>query len=211
MDGTLMDSMWMWRDIDIEYLGRFRIPLPEQLQWEIEGMGFTETACYFKETFHLPYSIEQIKDDWNQMAYEKYASQVPFKQGARRLLSELKKRGVRMGIATSNDRRLVMAALRKNQAEGIFDCIRTACEVGKGKPAPDIYLSVADSLRVKPEECLVFEDIPKGILAGKNAGMTVCAMEDAYSADRKQEILSLADYYIRNFDEVLDHTFEVLR
>ena len=38
MDGTLVDSMWMWRAIDIEYLGRFRIPLPEGLQSRIEGM-----------------------------------------------------------------------------------------------------------------------------------------------------------------------------
>ena len=211
MDGTLMDSMWMWRDIDIEYLGRFRIPLPPQLQLEIEGMGFTETAHYFKETFHLPYSIERIKEDWNQMAYEKYASHVPLKKGAGRLLLELKKQGVKLGIATSNDRKLAMAALKNNGMEESFDCIRTSCEVGRGKPAPDIYLSVAEALGADTKECLVFEDVPNGILAGKNAGMTVCAIEDAYSADRRREIFSLADYYIHNFDEVLDHTYEVLK
>ena len=91
LDGTLMDSMWMWQDIDIEYLGRFQIPVPENLQVEIEGMGFTETAIYFKETFHLPDTVEQIKADWNQMAYEKYAHQVPLKKGAFRLLREMKK------------------------------------------------------------------------------------------------------------------------
>lgn len=211
LDGTLMDSMWMWRDIDREYLGRFDIPLPEGLQQEIEGMGFTETACYFKETFRLPETIEQIKADWNRMAYEKYATRVPLKQGARRLLTELKSGGVKLGIATSNDRILVEAALKRNRAEGMFDCIRTSCEVGRGKPAPDIYLSVARTLGIAPEECLVFEDIPNGILAGKNAGMAVCAIEDAYCADRRTEVLALADYYIRSFDDVLDHTYEVLR
>ena len=50
MDGSLVDSMWMWRAIDIEYLGRYKIPLPENLQSEIEGMSFRETACYFKRS-----------------------------------------------------------------------------------------------------------------------------------------------------------------
>ena len=57
LDGTLVDSMWMWKQIDIEYLGRFGIVLPEDLQKNIEGMSFRETATYFKERFdrvHIP-------------------------------------------------------------------------------------------------------------------------------------------------------------
>ena len=51
LDGSLVDSMWMWRAIDIEYLGRFGIPLPENLQSQIAGMSFSETAVYFKNRF----------------------------------------------------------------------------------------------------------------------------------------------------------------
>ena len=64
LDGTLVDSMWIWRDIDIEYLGRFGISVPSGLQTEIEGMSFSETAVYFKERFHIPDSLEKIKRDW---------------------------------------------------------------------------------------------------------------------------------------------------
>ncbi|MDD3794824.1 MAG: HAD family phosphatase [Lachnospiraceae bacterium] len=211
MDGTLMDSMWMWKDIDIEYLGRFHIELPRDLEIAIEGMGFTETAAYFKNRFQLPLSVEEVKADWNRMAYEKYEKQVPLKQGALQMLLKLKEMGLRLGIATSNHIELARAALKSNQVEGLFDCIRTSCEVAKGKPAPDVYLSVADAFRVTPKECLVFEDVPMGIQAGLNAGMQVCAVEDDYSRNRTQEIRSLANYYIHNFDEVLDHTYEVLR
>lgn len=211
MDGTLMDSMWMWRDIDIEYLGRFQIALPENLQVEIEGMGFTETAVYFKETFQLPMSIEQIKADWNQMAYEKYAHQVPLKKGAYEFLMDRKKKGMKLGIATSNHIELVRAALRNNRVEEMFDCIRTSCDVAKGKPAPDVYLSAAEGLGVSPEECLVFEDVPMGVLAGLSAGMRVCAVEDAFAADRREELRALAHYYIRDYEEIKEHTYEVLR
>ena len=61
LDGSLVDSMWIWRDIDIEYLGRYGIALPDELQSEIEGMSFSETACYFKERFQIPDEIEKIK------------------------------------------------------------------------------------------------------------------------------------------------------
>ena len=79
LDGTLVDSMWMWEDIDIEYLGRYGLSCPEDLQKAIEGMSFTETAVYFKERFGLPDSIEEIKEAWIAMSLEKYEKEVPLK------------------------------------------------------------------------------------------------------------------------------------
>ena len=82
--------------------------------------------------------------------------------------------------------------------------VATACEVAAGKPAPDIYLNVAGRLQVDPQDCVVFEDVPAGIQAGKRAGMTVFAVEDAFSLDMKEEKKQLADYYIRDYFELLN-------
>ena len=71
LDGTLVDSMWMWKQIDIEYLGRFGYECPPQLQKEIEGMSFSETAVYFKEKFQIPDSLEAIKQCRVDMSIEK--------------------------------------------------------------------------------------------------------------------------------------------
>lgn len=203
LDGTLVDSMWMWKAIDIEYLGKFGIELPSTLQKDIEGMSFSETAVYFKETFQIPDSLDKIKADWNQMAYEKYTKEVDFKKGAMEFLKFCKKEGIKLGIATSNSRELVDATMGALGANQYFDCIMTSCEVAKGKPAPDIYLAVAGKLGVQPEECLVFEDIEMGILAGKNAGMEVCAVEDDFSMDQIAIKEQLADYYIKDYREVI--------
>lgn len=210
LDGTLMDSMWMWTDIDIEYLGRYGYTLPEDLQKKIEGMSFTETAYYFKERFQIPDSIEEIKKEWNRMAYLKYAYEVHLKPGAAAFLEYLKKAGIRTAIASSNSRELIDACLHGNGLDTFFDCVITSCDVAKGKPAPDIYLRAAQILEAVPEECLVFEDIPMGILAGKRAGMRVCAVEDTYAADQSDIIRRSADYYIRSYDEIQNHTYEVL-
>lgn len=203
LDGTLVDSMWMWKAIDIEYLGKFNIPLPPTLQKDIEGMSFSETAVYFKETFQIPDSLDKIKADWNQMAYDKYTKEVTLKNGAKEFLEQCKKNGIKLGIATSNSRELVDATLEALKIKDCFDCVMTACEVTKGKPAPDIYLAVAENIGVKPSQCLVFEDIEMGILAGKNAEMEVCAVEDEFSMDQIELKQELADYYIKDYFEII--------
>ena len=202
LDGTLIDSMGMWKEIDVEYLGRFGVELPDTLQKDISGMSFTETAVYFKETFGIPDSIEKIKQTWNEMAMYKYTNEVPLKPGVLEFLKELKRRGIKTGIATSNSVELVRAVLKSLQIQEYMDEVHTSCEVSKGKPAPDIYLFVAECLGVEPEQCLVFEDIPEGILAGKRAGMQVCAVDDEFSKSMEEEKRELADYYITNYDEV---------
>ncbi|MBR4753559.1 MAG: HAD family phosphatase, partial [Lachnospiraceae bacterium] len=86
LDGTLVDSMWMWKDIDLEFLGERGLELPPTLQKEIEGMSFNETAELFIERFKLTETIDELKVIWNDMAYDKYAHVVRPKPGAIRFL-----------------------------------------------------------------------------------------------------------------------------
>ena len=199
LDGSLVDSMWIWKDIDIEYLGKFGIALPEDLQSQIEGMSFSETADYYKSHFEIPDSTEQMKADWNRMAWDKYLNEVPLKNGIPEFLNGCKERGILLGIATSNSRELVENIASVHGLHHHFSCIMTGCDVEHGKPFPDIYLAVAQNLQVSPENCLVFEDIIPGILAGKRAGMRVCAVEDDYSMACIAEKKAAADYYITDF------------
>ena len=202
LDGTLVDSMWMWKEIDIEYLGRFGYTCPPDLQKIIEGMSFSETAEYFKSCFRIPDSIDEIKAAWIQMSIEKYRNEVTLKPGALRLLQYLEHTGKKAGIATSNGRDMVDAVLESLQIRPYFQVIAT--EVAAGKPAPDIYLEVARRLQAEPSRCMVFEDVPAGIQAGKRAGMRVCAVEDAFSTGMRQEKMELADFYIDDYNKLFD-------
>lgn len=204
LDGSLVDSMWLWHDIDVEFLGARGISLPEDYQKEIEGMSFTETAVYSIERFSLSESVDELKGIWNGMAMHKYAHEVDFKPGARQFLAYCRKEGLKMGIATSNSKELVQAVSDALGLEQYIDVIVTSCDVNRGKPAPDVYLEAARRLSVEPEDCLVFEDVPAGIMAGKNARMTVCAVEDAFSSKYKEEKCALADYYITDYREILE-------
>lgn len=203
LDGTLVDSMWIWKSIDVEYLGRFGLELPDDLQSSIEGMSFSETAQYFKERFAIPDSLEEMKADWNRMAWEKYLQEVPLKPGVRDFLVYYRARGVKMAVATSNSRELAEAVIAVHGLTDIFDAVVTGCDVAHGKPSPDIYLEAAAKLGVLPGECLVFEDIVAGIQAGRNAGMEVAAVEDAYSLYQMEQKKELADIYIADYTGLL--------
>lgn len=204
LDGTLVDSMWIWKDIDIEFLSQYGIELPSDLQDCIEGMSFTETATYVKERFRLPTSVEEIKNIWNKMAYEKYLNEVPLKEGVLEFLIYLKNNNIKTGIATSNSVELVKTVIKKHEIDKYFDAVHTSCEVAKGKPAPDIYELVASKLGVEPEHCLVFEDVIQGIMAGKSAKMTVCAIDDEFSKHQLEQKIELADHIISSYCELLE-------
>lgn len=203
LDGTLVDSMWMWESIDMEFLGRYGYECPSWLHKEIEGMSFSETAMYFREKFSIPLTPEEIKAEWTKMSIDKYRYQVPAKKGVMEFLAYARAHHILCGIATSNGRDMVDAVLKSLNMESYFQAVTTACEVKAGKPEPDIYLKVAADLGVKPKECLVFEDVPAGILAGKRAGMEVCAVDDEFSRPMEEEKCSLADYFIRDYYEVM--------
>lgn len=202
LDGTLVDSMWIWPSIDHIYLGRFGYDVPAGLKASIEGMSFDETARYFKEHFPaITDSIEEMQQVWHDMSLEFYSEQVKLKPGAAALLAQAREQNYRLGIATSNSRLLTEAALRHLDVTDFFDAVITADEVSVGKPAPDVYLAAARRMSVFPQNCTVFEDVPKGILAARNADMHVVAVWDDQSADSWSEKIQLADSYITDFTE----------
>ncbi len=203
VDGTIADSMWMWKQIDIEYLERFNIELPDDLQKNIEGMSFRETAVYFKEHFSIPDSIETMMADWNEMAAHKYRYEIPLKKGVLEFINMCKENGMKLGIVTSNSVELLSYLLKAHDLEKTFDIIITGSDGLKGKPAPDMYLEASKRLLTEVSRCLVFEDIIPGILAGKNAGMKVCAVDDLYSKDVIRQKKQEADYFIESFEEII--------
>ena len=208
LDGTMVDSMWMWRGIDNEFMEAHGLPMTDELERAIEGMSFKETAEYFVRTYPLTESVEELMDIWVQMAIDKYQHEVPVKPGLMPFLEEMKARGIRMGIATSNARILLDAVADAHGFYDYMDGVLTANEVKRGKPAPDVFLAVADKIGIAPADCLVFEDIPQGIRAGLNAGMKVCAVSDGYSRAQDDEKRALAHYYIDSYEQVLDGSFE---
>jgi len=203
MDGTIIDSMWVWYTINKDYLYKRNLSMPSDLKEKIETMTFRESALYFKERFHIKDSVETIMDEWNEMAKSSYSNSVKLKPGVYEYLTKLKEKDIKIGLATSNYSKLVDLALSQNNIKHFFDAITTTEEVEREKSFPDIYLLTAKKLNVEPENCVVFEDILPAIKGAKLAGMTVVGVQDEYSLDQWESIMEYSDHWIEKYDELI--------
>lgn len=203
MDGTLIDSIWVWAQVDFDYLGRLGIELPEDLRRNIEGLSFPETAVYFKNRFNISDSIDVIMKDWKDMVRDYYHNVIVLKKGVIEYLDFLRSKGVKIGIATSNSMDLTVAVLKRNGVLEYFDEIVTTDQVPRDKSFPDVFLETSKRLGVSPSECVVFEDTYCAVLGAKAANMTVAGIYDINGTSSYKELESICDYMYEGFDKII--------
>lgn len=203
LDGTLVDSMGVWTNVDIQYLQKRGFEVPADLTKQIQGLTFEDCARYFKKRFGLAESIYEIMDEWNRMAYDEYVYNVKLKPGVEEYLSYLKKNNIKIGLATSNIPELLYATLKNNDILHYFDSISTVSEVSRNKNFPDIFLLAAKKMELQPVECVVFEDILPAILSAKSVGMKTVGVYDKHSEHDLDQIKKHADIFIYSFESLV--------
>lgn len=201
LDGTLLNSMHVWEQIDIEFLQKRGLPVPADYVVEICARSFEEAAQYTIELFGLPETIDDIIKEWNVMAAYEYAYNVKIQSYAMDYLLQLKSRGIKLAVATGLPKELFIPCLKNNSILHLFDVLCSTDEVRHGKECPDVFELAAKRLRVVPERCIVFDDVLPAIKSAKMANMIACGIYDKYSAHNQTEIEEIADSYIFNFKE----------
>ena len=146
LDGTLLDSMWVWDDVDREFLGNRGLEVPADYQKEIVALGFEETAHYTIERFHLDEDPADIMNEWRHMAEEKYAWDVDVKPMVIPMLAWFKDHDMKLGIATSSYESLFMPCLERNQILQYFDAIAKRYHFKLSDPIKDIPKEGMDAI-----------------------------------------------------------------
>lgn len=203
LDGTLLDSMGMWSDIDDRFLGKRGIPVPADYQKAVAVMRIHEAARYTVERFGLPDSPQMVEREWLDMAHYEYASNIQMKPGALEYLKALRAQGVRLGVLTSITRDLFEPVLKRCGAYDLFDAFTSATEAPRGKAYPDAYLIAADRLNTDPHACVMYDDMADALLGARAAGMTTVGVYDPHAGVGREELAKAADWCIDGFDEEL--------
>ncbi len=203
LDGTLFESMDVWYEIDIEFLAKRGCKASPEYAAKIVSMTFQETAKYTIEYFGLNETVQEIMQEWFEMAIDRYSNQVRLKPRAKEYLMHLREQGVKLGTATSLPKVLAEPALRNNGVYHLFDAFASTDEVARGKEFPDVYLLAAKRLEIPPGRCVVFEDILPGLRAAKAAGMRPYGVFDQSSKHHESEMEELSEVFIRDFGELL--------
>ena len=203
LDGTLLDSSWVWEKVDEKFLGDRGFQVPDDYVDEISPLGAERAAVYTIERFGLNEDKDDIVREWIEMAKKEYATEVVCKPYAIEFLEELHKLNIKMAVATSSDRELFMKTLEREGILKYFQKIVTVDEVERGKGYPDIYEEAARRIKVNPHKCLVFEDILAGVTGASLGEFNVVAVFDKKSKHNWEKIKSISKYSINDYKELL--------
>ena len=204
LDGTLLDSMKVWEEIDFAFLEKRGIELPPDYLKAISALGFERAAEYTLERFQLSEAPKQIVAEWKKMAVEAYRDRLQVKPFAAEYLCLLRQKGIRIALATASSEELYLPALENNHILQYFDSFTTLNEVNRGKGFPDIYCKAAEKLGLFPKQCMVFEDILTGIQGANAGGFFTIGVAEPSSAYEWEAIMQQADHYIYSFQELLE-------
>lgn len=206
LDGTLLDSMWVWKQIDHDFLAKRGIEVPPDYMLAVAHLGAYQTAVYTAERFGFSETPEELIAEWTEMAIDYYTNKVELKAGAYEYLSSLKKKGVKLAVATANDKALFMPALKHTEILDFFDAVVNVDEVERKKGFPDIYWLACEKMGVEPRDAVVFEDIYQGVCGARDGGFKTVGVYDDTSAEDSEKIRCTADYYIKDFTELIEIT-----
>lgn len=172
MDGTLIDSNGIWKDVDTRFLEKRGLPYTQEYYEGVAHTIFPLAAKFTKEFCHLPESEAAIMAEWMEMAGDIYATDVTEKPGVRAYLEQMKRRGERMAVVTSAVPVHCRAALTHLGLLPYFERIFFAQELGTEKKYPALWEKVAAALGVSPADCTLFDDSVEAIRGAKAPGCT---------------------------------------
>jgi HAD superfamily hydrolase (TIGR01509 family) len=203
VDGTLLDSMFIWDTIGEAYLRSIGYQPKENLNETFKNMSLRQAARYYQTEYGVTLSIDQIMDGVNAMLERYYRFEVPLKPGVAELLERLRQSGVKLCIATATDRHLVEAALDRCGVLSCFGEIFTCNEVGHGKDEPDIFEAALRFLGTRREETLVFDDALYAVRTAKGAGFLVAAVYDSHERSQA-EVRARSDLYLEDLTQLVE-------
>lgn len=175
-DGTVVDSEPNYAIANKAFLNSLGIELAKAEADRFVGIGTVDFLTWLIARFSLPHTLEELTLQAEQTYMEIARKETRAFPEVVAFAKAVRARGCKTAIASGTNLAVLHELTRQLALEQTFDAIFSAQQVEKGKPAPDLFLYTAKSLRVSPEQCVVLEDSEPGVLAAKAAGMACLAM-----------------------------------
>ena len=202
LDGTLIDSNGIWKDVDRTFLARRGIPYTRAYYEGVAHTIFPLAAEFTKRFCGLSESCEEIMAEWMELARGLYRT-VALKPGVRAYLGQCRGDGERLAIVTSSVPEHCRDALEHLEIGDCFERVIFAQELNIEKQSPELWRAAASILGVRPGECTLFDDSLLSCRGARGAGMRTVGVYDRDFAADEPEMRALCDVYIRSFTELL--------
>ena len=202
LDGTILDSMSMWRTLLEDALLRKGISPEPFMSLNVWAKNEEFKEAYLSERYGFSSGLKELSAEFPDRISSFYKEKAMPKPGAVEFLSYLKRSGVKIALATATPLKYMESALDRLDIKRYFDVILTTRDVGKGKSSPDVYDVSRERLGVDKDEAVIFEDANYAINTAKKNGYRVIAIDDYWQFRKRQENMSLADRFIYDWSEV---------
>lgn len=203
MDGTLIDSNGIWKDVDTAFLAKRGLSYTKEFYEGVAHTIFPLAAKFTKEFCHLPESEEAIMAEWMDMAGDLYGTSVPVKPGVRAYLDKLRAAGEQLIVVTSAVPVHCRTALTHLGLMPYFERIIFAHDLQLEKKDPQLWCLTAEMMGVAPADCTLYDDSVEACRGAKAAGMHAVGVYDPYFAGTEPEMQAVCDRYIRSFEELI--------
>ena len=200
LDGLLIDSEEVWDAVREEYVGEHGRPYTAEVQRAMMGMSSAEWSRYLHESVGISDEPAVINDEIVRRMQVAYAQHLPLVAGAVEAVQRVATR-FPLALASSSNRPLIDEVLELSGLAPSFRATVSSEEVGRGKPAPDVYLEAANRLGFVPDRCAAIEDSHAGIRSAHAAGMRVIVVPNA-SYPPGDDALALADVLLASLEEL---------
>ena len=204
LDGTLLDSMFIWNDIGSRYLLSKNIIPKNDLDKILAPLSINQAIKYISKEYSLNESYQQIYQEINTLLKKRYLTETTLKPGAKDFLIKCVKEQKKLCLLTANTLEITNTILDKYSLSKLFTKIITSEQTDLDKQNGEIYQFAAKQLKLKINECVVIEDAFHAIISAKQAGFTVWAIYDTSNQDKWAQICTISDKYFKNISEMGD-------
>lgn len=183
LDGTLIDSMAMWRNLMPDVIHEMGLTMPKGVVRKMQGLTLLQVIEHVASHFDPVLDADAIWAIFDQRLKESYAKKLFLKPYALEYLKMLREKGVQIALVTTTDRVYVDLLFEHHQLNSLFDVILTIADVGAGKDHPDIYHEAARQLGLDVRDCVIFEDAIFALKTARSAGYTTIGVKDPGAID----------------------------
>lgn len=198
MDGVIINSEPLHQKVEREIVEELGGKLRDDEVASFVGATDYSMWSTIKEKFNLELSVEELIEIKKER-FIKEIDEIELVPNFMNFMLSLHKKGYLMAIASSNNRRIVDTIVNRFQLYKYMKSVISGEEVRRSKPDPEIFLTAAKKMNVKPSDCIVIEDAYNGVKAAKAAGMKCIGLKNPNTGNQD---LSEADLVIEDFNEL---------
>jgi len=206
LDGVLLDSEQAWDDARRELVEEHGGTWRDEATTDMLGMSSREWPVYMRDRLGVDLDPDAINREVVRRLLERYRRELPVLPGAREAVERLAGRWP-LGLASSSNREVIDLVLDELGVARHFRATVSSEEVGRGKPAPDVYLEAVRRLGAEPAACAAIEDSANGIRSAHAAGLRVLAIPNPHFPP-DEDALALADEVLSGLDALSPSTVD---